>query len=330
MEQFDVPVVLFTFKRSNTLPRIFEVIRMVQPKKIYIFSDGGRNDQEWALVNETRALVLSLIDWPCEVVKMFADTNQGVFNQIGLGAKAVLGQEKEAIFIEDDNLPSVSFFGYCKSMLKRYEESEKVLWVCGTNYECESDYLTTDYVFTKHMLPCGWASWSWKFNKYYETSFSRMNHKQKCKLYKNYEMKALYFQQIRNFKSEKYREQHGMRFASWDYHMAYSIRLHDLYGIAPKINLIKNIGVDELSTHGGTTLDHPNTSKFCEIPNLEFKKGKLIGPKNIEINKQFEKKTGKIILVPLKIRLLFPLITFMKKLLRIYPNGSLSAKLKRR
>ncbi len=32
------------------------------------------------------------------------------------------------------NLEYIGFFAYCEEMLERYENNEKVLWVCGTNY----------------------------------------------------------------------------------------------------------------------------------------------------------------------------------------------------
>ena len=178
---FNIPVVLFTFKRFDTLERIIPVLKAASIRKLYIFSDGPRNDEEKTQVLETRSKILQMIDWDCEVIKKFNEVNKGVFNQIGMGALDVFKNEEKAIFIEDDNLPEVSFFRYCEQMLEKYENDEKVLWVCGTNYESESKYLDCDYVFTKHMLPCGWASWKNKFEKYYLTSFDLLNDRSKRK-----------------------------------------------------------------------------------------------------------------------------------------------------
>ena len=320
--KFSIPVVLFTFKRVDTLERIFPVLKSANVTKLYIFSDGGRNEEEKALVNKTREQILKMIDWDCEVIKEFADNNQGVFNQIGMGAKKVFEKEEKAIFLEDDNLPEPTFFRYCEEMLNKYQDDERILWICGTNYESESSYLDTDYVFTKHLLPCGWASWSKKFNKYYLTSFSVLNDKaNRKKIKKAYESRWLYRQQIRSFRREKYCEDHHRRFISWDFHMALTIRLFGLYGIAPKYNQIRNIGIDQLSTHGGTSKKKPNTAKFCEIPTHPLP-DELKGPEEVSINKEFEKRFTKIVLVPLYIRLLFPFITFTKKILRMYPEKS--------
>ena len=136
-----------------------------------------------------------------------------------------------------------------------------------------------------------------------------------------YEDQRLYRQQIRNFRMEKYREDHNRRFLSWDFHMALTLRYFDLYGIAPKYNQIRNIGIDEYSTHGGTSKKKPNTAKFCEIETHPLPK-ELKGPDKVMVNKMFEKNFTNIILVPLYIRTLFPLITFTKKVLRMYPDKS--------
>ena len=173
MEQFNIPVVLFCFKRTDTTKRVLEAIRKVQPRKMYILADQGRTAQEKEMAAACRNMVESEIDWPCEVIKNYAAENRGVYKNIGLGAKWVFEREAEAIFLEDDCLPDITFFSYCKQLLEHYRENEKVLWICGTNYLGEYHNANQDdYMFTSHLLPCGWASWSKKFLKYYDAEFN--------------------------------------------------------------------------------------------------------------------------------------------------------------
>ena len=119
---FEIPVVLFMFKRRDKTVEILSRISQVKPKKLYLMSDCGRNDEEIRLVLETRKAVEEAIDWDCEIVKNYADKNRGVYEQIGLGAKRILQDEWAAIFLEDDNLPEISFFRFCEEMLKRYKD----------------------------------------------------------------------------------------------------------------------------------------------------------------------------------------------------------------
>ncbi|MDP4182672.1 MAG: glycosyltransferase family 2 protein, partial [Bacillota bacterium] len=168
MEGFNVPVTLFFFKRDKII-QIIDRIREIKPQKLYLISDGPRNDEEEILVNNCRRLVEESINWDCKIIRNYAEQNKGVYDRIGLGAKWVLSMEDYAIFLEDDNLPDLTFFRFCEELLETYKEDTRILWICGTNYL--EEYQPKDgasYVFTKHMLPCGWASWSHKFNRFYD------------------------------------------------------------------------------------------------------------------------------------------------------------------
>ena len=148
MNKFDIPVVLFIFKREKAV-EIIKRLSIVKPTKLYILADQGRDDIERKAVKKCREKVEAAIDWECEVIKNYANENRGVYQNIGEGAKWVLKKEKWAIFLEDDNLPEVTFFEFCKEMLERYEDDSRILWICGTNYLCEYFLkYNVSYVFT--------------------------------------------------------------------------------------------------------------------------------------------------------------------------------------
>ena len=86
MDRFDVPVVLFIFKREKAV-EIVKKISEVRPAKLYILADQGRNDEEKEQAQRCREAVEKAVDWECEIVKNYADENRGVFGNIALGAK---------------------------------------------------------------------------------------------------------------------------------------------------------------------------------------------------------------------------------------------------
>lgn len=297
---FEIPVVLIIFRRSDTIPRIIERLREIKPIKIYLLGDQGRNLKEIEEVEQCRKLVESLIDWDCEVVKNYADTNRGVYKNIGEGACWVFKKEKKAIFLEDDNLPEVSFFKYTKELLDRYEEEPKVAWICGTNYlpEMASEY---SYQFTKHLLPCGWASWSEKFLKLYDGHLEKFKYSEYRKNFRDsYSNKLLYFYQKQLIKNEEYRFKKNNKFLSWDYQMLWSVRSQGLFGIVPMCNQITNIGVDDFSIHGGNNKLNVMTSRFCEVKS-KLMKFPLVHPPKIEVDKKCEEILGRIIMPPKKV-----------------------------
>ncbi len=331
MKQFDIPIVLFFFKREHKTLIVLERISQIKPKKIYLISDGPRNDEESIRVTECRRRVENAITWECEVVKNYAVENKGVYDRIALGSQWVLSQDESAIFLEDDNLPELTFFRFCKEMLDKYKDDTRVLWICGTNYLKEYEPQDgSSYVFTKHMMPCGWASWSHKFSKFYDGELSLWNDLYiKKRIESEYNYSPLLKQDIDSWNRETYRIVSNQKPNSWDYQMSFTQRVHGLYAIVPKYNQITNIGVDQDSIHGGTSFSNIMTQRFCGLPTkaLIFP---LVHPKVVLSDLKFEKLTSRIITFPLIYRVKGSFNRILKFLLFINPHESLSGKLKKR
>lgn len=320
MKQLNTPVAIFIFKRDKAVD-IVKRIGEVKPKKLYILADQGRNDEEKLIAEKCREKVEKAIHWDCEVIKNYAEENRGVYENIGEGAKWVLRREETAIFLEDDNLPEVTFFEFCEQMLEKYKDDKKVLWICGTNYL--GDYRPKDgasYVFTKHMLPCGWASWASKFEHVYDGHLDLCDDSEAIKrAKKNYCNRAVFRQYRNSWMGEYKRIRSGQKPVSWDYQMDLTIKAHDLVGICPVRNQIKNIGADELSIHGGTSLTMVMTQRFCGMDSypVEFP---LKHPKDLKIDPVFERKIGKIILLPWASRVRMSIAKTLRRLFKV-PAG---------
>lgn len=328
---FDVPVVVFFFKRVEKTQAVIERLAEIRPSRLYLICDGGRTQEEQGLVDQCRAAVEALIDWPCEVVKDYADSNKGVYDRIGLGAKWVLSRERFAIFLEDDNLPELSFFPFCKEMLERYADESRVLWVCGTNYLQEySPEDGSSYVFSQHMLPCGWASWGHKFSRYYDGELQLLDDPNLLnRIRGEYRSRALYEQDRESWALERRRIEAGERPKSWDYQMSFSQRAHGLLAVVPKYNQIKNIGVDEHSIHGGTSMSEVMTSRFCEL-NTRPLEWPLSHPKVILTDLRFDALTDRIVLYPLSYRAKGIVNRFLKRVLGIPKDQGLIITLRKR
>jgi hypothetical protein len=329
MEQFNIPVTLFFFKREYKTLQVLERISKVKPRKLYLISDGPRNDEERVRVSECREKIEGHINWDCEIIKNYAEVNKGVYDRIGLGAKWVLGREETAIFLEDDNLPELTFFQFCAEMLERYKHDTRVLWICGTNYLKEYEPVDgSSYVFTKHMLPCGWASWGSKFNKFYDGELHLWNDSYIKKRIKfENDNKSLLRQDIENWNRESRRILNGERPLSWDFQMSFTQRVHGLYAIVPKFNQITNIGVDLDSIHGGISFDNEMVKRFCGLKtkSMNFP---LIHPKVLLSDKRFDKLTAQIIILPFTYRVKVFISKILKKIFFIKENASFTSEMK--
>lgn len=331
---FNIPVVLFIFKRKDTVTKIIDRLSLIKPLKLYLISDGGRNDEEVKLVEDVRISIESLIDWKCEIITNYAKSNMGVYNRIGEGAKWVFERESLAIFLEDDNLPEITFFKFCEEMLEKYANEEKILWVLGTNYL--GDYKPEDgasYVFTQHMLPCGWASWSKKFTQYYDGNLNNLNKNSSKQIKSTFRNKSLYRQELLKYYKTKYTLQNSIKLASWDSQIGFSLRYYNLYGISPKYNQIDNIGVDNYSTHGGNSIkgfsaSAEMTRRFCGVKTkpLEFP---LIHPSFVKIDNNYEDKISSIVLYPWFERLKIKVMLIVKPIIGINKYSSFKRILKK-
>lgn len=331
MDNLNIPVAIFFFNRPDTTVRVIERIATAKPKKLYLICDGGRTPEEHNEVLICRKLVEESISWDCEIIKNYADTNRGVYANIGLGAKWVFTREEYAIFLEDDNLPDITFFRFCEEMLLKYQYDTRVLWVCGTNYlqkyEPEDN---SSYVFTKHLMPCGWASWANKYNRFYDGELSMARDtKILNRLKQEYDNKSLYRQQLYNILGTIDKLDDNPKRSSWDYQMAFSLRINGLYGISPKVNLIENIGVDGRSTHGGNSMRKVMTRRFCGINSfaLEFP---LVHPKTIIKDITYERRVGNIILIPITNRIAIKIARLIKPLFGVGKYESLPAALRKK
>lgn len=316
---FHIPIVLMTFRRADGLKKIINVLREIRPVKIYVLSDGGRNETEWHDVRQCRAVVDEEIDWECTVVKYFATENCGVYQNIAMGAKKVFENEVTAIFLEDDNLPEATFFRYCEEMLAKYENDVRVLWVCGTNYLGRYKGKTNEsYYFTQHLLPCGWASWRDKFIKYYDFTLTNYSNRREQQIKKSFINKKLFRQQFDGVKREALRKQRGEKFHSWDYHMLFSLVDNHMYGVVPGNNQIRNIGIDDVSEHGFHKPDR-HTLNLCGMESYPMK-FPLVHPKTVVSSPELDRALTRKILLPFPQRVKGYLVRFIRWILRI-PEG---------
>lgn len=306
------PVCLFLYQRINGVKAIMDVLAVVQPTKLYLLSDFSDNEEVMARVTEVREYVKSHINWECETICDFANEHRGVFKNIGLGAMRIFEKEEQCIFIEDDNVPDSSFFQYCEELLNRYKNDDKVFMICGTNYD-EKVKSDCSYNFVKALLPCGWASWGHKFNKYYDTTLEKFDDKNYQKVFlSKYTNKTLGKQQLKDILNERNRLLSQRDFISWDYHLIATIMANDFLVAYPKNNLIKNVGVDAYSEH----TKHKKkmdvmTKRFCLIDthSLEFP---LSHPNKVEINPLFQRKCDAKIVYPLSLRTKIALVKMLR------------------
>jgi len=155
----ETTVALLLFRRPEETARVFERIREARPRKLFLIADGPRaGSEEDARGCEEARAVVERVDWPCDVVREFADENLGLKKRIPSGLDRVFGDAPEAIILEDDCLPHPSFFRYCEELLDRFRDDERIVHIAGSQL-LRSPPAGASYHFSRYVHVWGWASW---------------------------------------------------------------------------------------------------------------------------------------------------------------------------
>ena len=153
-------VVLLIFNRPECTTQVWQRIRAARPKQLFVVADGPRppRPDDVRLCKETRKIV-ETPDWPCELQTNFSDTNMGCRQRVSSGLDWVFDQVLEAIILEDDCVPSPSFFPFCARLLERYRDDTRVTSISGSNLQLGRRRGSADYYFSRITHIWGWATW---------------------------------------------------------------------------------------------------------------------------------------------------------------------------
>ncbi|MEH7073659.1 hypothetical protein [Neobacillus drentensis] len=241
----DVAVLLIFFSRVEQFEKVFEQVKKARPSKLFLYQDGarvGRQDDVEG-IQRCRAIVED-IDWECEVYKFYQDKNLGCDPSEFIAQKWAFSIVDKCIVLEDDDVPSQSFFPYCKELLDKYENDERINMICGMNNIGISENIDSSYLFTKKGSIWGWASWSRVLNTWDEHYSWLDNEKALEVMKKSFDSNREFEAYIKNVRKHK---ESGR--AHYESILSASCFLYNRLNIVPKHNMISNIGVGSETTH---------------------------------------------------------------------------------
>lgn len=238
-------VLFLVFNRLNTTQQVFGAIRQAKPPKLYIAADGPRENKEGevAAVQSVRDYIMSNIDWECEVKTLFRDKNLGCKYAVSGAIDWFFTQEEQGIILEDDCLPSQSFFWYCENLLDKYRHDDSICLISGYGRGSEPFIKNADYGFCKYALIWGWASWARVWKKYDPemSDWPRFSKQVLRNISKKRGTRRYWFDAF----SLTYKHQ----IDTWDYQLHYFLQKNGGKSIVPRLNLISNIGFGADATH---------------------------------------------------------------------------------
>jgi len=251
-------VLFLVFNRLETTKQVFEAIRQAKPPRLYVAADGAREAKkgESEKTKQVRNYILSNIDWECEVKTLFRERNFGCKMAVSGAIDWFFQNEEMGIILEDDCLPSQSFFWFCEELLERYKDDMRVGQISGDNFQKGIKRGEADYYFSIYNHIWGWASWSNRWQNYDVSLRTIKNsnfiddviiNKNAIKYWKNI------FMQMKNEAID-----------TWDYQWTFTLWNKNQLTILPNFNLVSNIGFGTDATH--TT----EANEFAKLANFDL------------------------------------------------------------
>jgi len=230
--ELNTAVLFLVFNRLDTTKQVFEAIRQAKPPRLYVAADGARANKkgEADKTQAVRDYIMQNIDWKCEVETLFREENLGCKYAVSGAITWFFENEEQGIILEDDCLPSQSFFWFCENLLHKYKDNPQIWAIGGTNLL--SGMGVNDYLYSLHGTVWGWASWAniWKnYDIDIDVSYKKLSH---------YPASMSESSNLKNILCTIKQ----LSYSSWDYQWLIArIRCNGLTAL-PGVNLIKNIG----------------------------------------------------------------------------------------
>lgn len=275
----DVAVLLIFFNRPDTFRCVFEQVKKARPSRLYLSCDGARegNQDDLIKIAECKRIAED-IDWDCQVYHNYSDVNLGCGKGPKAGMDFMFRQEEYGVILEDDCIPSISFFSFCKDVLEKYRDDERIFCITGINAEKESKDCEDSYFFGVSGTNCGWATWKRNWDKIdYQMRFMQAEYIGKLLLEnsKLWNGKRRAIKEYKRLYNDYERISQGENVSFWDeqWHMVRQLN-HQLC-VIPSKNLITNIGVGADSTHAKTV-------------HADLKRGETVGKPSVLFNRRYE------------------------------------------
>ncbi|MBF9020230.1 hypothetical protein HKCCA1058_05905 [Rhodobacterales bacterium HKCCA1058] len=253
-------VLFLVFNRPDTTAQVFEAIRKARPPRLYVAADGPRTDrtEEAHTVAQVRKIATA-VDWPCELKILFREENLGCRLAVSGAISWFFEHEKQGIILEDDCLPSQSFFWFCEQLLNEYSDDLRIAQICGFN-SISPKAEDSDYFFSNLGSVWGWATWRRAWLNYDIEMKSWPDIKRTDGLKGSY-----IYQNLKYERYKVYQLTYEKKIDTWDYQWAFSRALNGQMCIFPKVSLIQNIGFSDDATH---TKDAPKWMKEVKFEEI--------------------------------------------------------------
>jgi hypothetical protein len=240
------PVVLFIYQRPEKTVRVLNKIAEVKPPRLYIVADGPKKSdpENTEAVRKTRDAIK--VDWDCQVMKNYADSNMGLKKRTISGLDWVFKNEERVIFLEDDILMDADGFRFLEEMLNQYENDDRIMHITGYNRVGTWKSDIQDYHFSYYPAVWGSAIYRRAWEKY-DPDMKLWESDRIRKRVRDVLADDNQFDE----RKDTYKQAISGEVDSWSIPFGFVTLINSGLSVVPSRNLVTNIGMGEKATHTG-------------------------------------------------------------------------------
>lgn len=245
MTEKNVPVAMIFFARPEQFKVVFECVRKAQPSKLFLIQDGPRNEKDIEKIEQCRRIAEN-IDWECEVYRNYSEVNLGCGKRIYSGLNWAFEHVDRLVILEDDCVPSDSFFPFCEELLERYKNDGRICMISGMNHLEECKEIHSDYFFSYSGSIAGWATWK----RCWDAVDFDMEYLEDSDVQRSLKLIAKhgpveFRKRAAKWKTKLASIRSGRKQSSWSYQFRLTTVLNSQMVIVPRVNMMGNIGAVE-------------------------------------------------------------------------------------
>lgn len=248
MEVTSPPVLVIAWNRPAHAEAVMEAVRTARPKRVFLAVDGPNESArsgEIGRVQKTISTLEGAIDWPCEVSRRYSEENAGCRLGVSRAIDWFFESVDSGIILEDDCVPSPTFFPYCASLLERYRHDEQVMCISGDNSAHVPVPDGSDYAFIRYPQIWGWATWKRAWDRY-DRNLDRYKLARQTDLWASIVPDDVERQTLERILDRLAAEGKP---DTWDYQWVATLLLEHGLSVHPRENLVTNIGFGPEATH---------------------------------------------------------------------------------
>lgn len=272
-------VLVIGFNRAHLMYDVLSRIHDARPAALYACFDGPRTSNEALLCEETVRQV-ERFSWDCKVATLVSLTNLGCRRNVVRAIDWFFENVEEGVILEDDVVPTLSFFRYANELLSRYRNDVRVWSIAGFNPFGEWD-APASYFFAEGSV-WGWATWRRAWVEY-------ANHNVLMKDEAARARARVFFgrAQFRRVWPLIERAADGIT-DTWDYQWTFTRAARGGLSAIPARNLIENIGFGGDATHTAVS----PVGSLPEAHDLTFP---LVHPTSVVMDRDYQRRMGNLV-----------------------------------